>query len=280
MWPSVSRRYALAMAGPSDILDRSIDEDPWSAVESVVAPPVPPLVAAERLLDAARHAYWDHRDLARTRHFAQAAAQHALTAATAADATPPAPATDDAERPAAEPDPAAAAEALRSIAKAALHDLASFTWPGWNQDGICPDAADRAAGRAAAAAHLRLTRTLARDDLALARAHRLLGMHRLAADRSDDRARAAGSFARAEAHAEAGGHGAEAALSAGLRALADLCEPGAKSGAVDRFNAAVTRLREAEKGGAALADQLETARRRFVPAGGTWRGEVRPRPPR
>ena len=69
---------------------------------------------------------------------------------------------------------------MRSKAMALTYNLASYTWPGWNEPGLAIDAAQLATGYSAARANLRLAAELGKGDLACSRAHWIVGLHALA----------------------------------------------------------------------------------------------------
>ncbi len=64
---------------------------------------------------------------------------------------------------------------FRSTAKSIAYDVGSFTWPGWEEPGIDPTAADLAAGRDCARLNLRLALDLQKPLDRVAMAHWLLG---------------------------------------------------------------------------------------------------------
>ena len=134
--------------------------------------------------DAMRHAYWEDKDLSAAMAIAWAGISRLLALAHASA-------------------PEQAHE-LRSQAKALSHDLASFTWPGWDEPGIVITPPEARAGCAAARANRALAKELEQGELPRARAHWILGAHELAAGRPDD-ARAnfetAATLARAAAAA-------------------------------------------------------------------------------
>ncbi len=70
-------------------------------------------------------------------------------------------------------------EQLLGIAKRIAYDLASFTWPGWNEPGIAPTDADVDVGRGAALLNLDLAIKLNRPANRIRDAHWLLGAHLL-----------------------------------------------------------------------------------------------------
>ena len=70
---------------------------------------------------------------------------------------------------------------LRSAAKQLAFNLASFTWPGWNEPGINLQPLQVEAGLDAARQNLRLALEPDKGDLPLSRAYWMLGGHLLAA---------------------------------------------------------------------------------------------------
>ena len=144
--------------------------------------------------EAMRHAYWEDRDLAGAIAISFAGISRLL-----------------AEAPAAGPERALE---LRSQAKRLTYDLASYTWPGWDEPGIIVTPPEMRAGYAAARANRRprgarrpsdaLPSANLQQQLALAApdaqdqqclAFRYLaefadGSHALAVDRDDDVVRA------------------------------------------------------------------------------------------
>jgi tetratricopeptide (TPR) repeat protein len=183
--------------------------------------------------EAMRQAYWDDKDLAGSIAIAFAGISRLLAEARAAE---PGPSHD-----------------LRSRAKALTYDLASFTWPGWDEPGIVITPPEMRAGFAAARANLRMAQELQADDLALARAYWVLGAHELAAGHADE---AQGSFRQAAATAEHAGEIGEAQLATAFAALAAVA---IDAGAVAEFDGALAHLATLE-GGADLARQVTTAR--------------------
>lgn len=74
-----------------------------------------------------------------------------------------------------------AARRFRGLAKALAYDLASFTWPGWDESGIAIRTADLETGLRAAQLNLRLAEELERGPGPMANAYFILGGHALAA---------------------------------------------------------------------------------------------------
>lgn len=191
--------------------------------------------AAAAAREAMRSAYWDERDVATAMAIAYAGAGRLLSDAAAAD-------------------PAASAE-IRSDVKGLVYDLASFTWPGWDEPGISITEPEAAAGLAAARANLAMAVDLEKGDLPTARAHWMLGAHLLTAG---DHAGAVGEFGRAEQFARRAGAEAEAELAVAFRTLGALAAGDETAG--PRLEADLQRLGRAE-GGGGFVSQVETVRR-------------------
>jgi hypothetical protein len=154
------------------------------------------LVAAKTFSEAMLFSYWQAKNLPLAVAFGRAGVQFALTAAETL----------------AEPN-SELANSLRSTAKALAYNVASFTWPGWNEPGIAVTAADVALGLDAAKTNLRLANELQKGDLPLSRAHWMLGAQQLAAG---DFAAATNSFVAAETFAAAANTPTEALLARGF----------------------------------------------------------------
>jgi hypothetical protein len=214
------------------------------------------LAAAKSFADAAAHFYWKEKDLPASIMLGRAGAQYALAAA---------------ERLATS-DPALASE-LRGKAKAMTYNLASFTWPGWDEPGITITAADLAVGLDAAKANLRLGRELSRGPLPLSRAHWMLAAHWIAAAEYE---RAREQFRLAARDAATAGAEADRLLCQGFEALTgrlaltDAPDPAADAALRSRLDDVLTRLGPLENG-EMFVRQIETAGRVFPlsPAGRT-----------
>jgi hypothetical protein len=183
--------------------------------------------------EAMRHAYWEDKDLAGATAIAFAGISRLLAEARSAEPS--------------------RAYALRSGAKQLTYDLASFTWPGWDEPGIIVTPPEMRAGLAAARANLRMAEELQKGDVALSRAHWILGAHQLAAGHPDE---ASTSFAEAATAAERAGEPGEAALAQAFGALAAVAEDPSATPSLDE---ALARLSVID-GGTELAAQVTTAR--------------------
>lgn len=201
-----------------------------------------PLLAAQAFGLVMRQLYWKEKNLPATLAFGRAGVQHGLSAAARLAVTDP-----------------AQADQLRSIAKGLCYDLASFTWPGWDEPGIVLTPADIAVGLDAAKANLRLARELEKGDLPLSRAHWMLGAQLLA---SREHAAAQASFQLAALHARKAGVEAEGLLSDGFCQLTQLLagdDPAPRRQALAQISAKLKPLPDGEF----FASQITTAEKVF-----------------
>ncbi|HLJ56388.1 MAG TPA: hypothetical protein VKT77_15220 [Chthonomonadaceae bacterium] len=229
------------MSGEFDSVEalagRVAEGDVLAVVERIVAESEP-LDAARRLHGLGNHLYWKVKDLPGSVAALRAAAQHGLTAA-----------EGDPER----------RNALRSEAKGACYDIASFTWPGWDEPGIEISASDIAVGYDAARTNLRLAQELEKGDLPLSRGHWMLAGQALARLSHDEAIEHYGHGAR---FAEAAGVEAERLLCKGFASLAGLVAHPEDGGAEARVRSALSGLASLE-GGKFFADQIQAAARVF-----------------
>ena len=135
--------------------------------------------------------------------------------------------------------------------KAIAYDLASFTWPGWDEPGIVIEPDHLKTGMEAARANLDLAVRLQRSADKVGMAHWMIGAHHLAAGDLDA---ACASFLDAERLAEQASDAPGAALARGYAALASRDAPGF---------ARATRELAAMEDGEGYVEQLETAARVF-----------------
>lgn len=196
---------------------------------------------AKTFLDVMRHYYWKLKDLPAAIEFGQAGAHFALFSAIRAEAS-------DHDL----------AHQLRSAAKSLYYDLASFTWPGWDEPGIKISAGDLAIGLDAARANLRLAHELKKGDLPLSRAFWMLAGHEMCT-RDYDAARQ--SYHNAARHAHAAGSKPDELLAAGFVRLTELLEEDI-AGEDAELKAILTRL-EPLQDGSMFVQQITTARRVF-----------------
>jgi len=105
---------------------------------------------------------------------------------------------------------------LRSAAKQLAYNLASFTWPGWDEPQIELDPSQIADGLDAARLNLRLALELDKGDLALSRAYWMLAGHLLAAHAATG---AEATYRRAALYADRASEDADQLLALAFAAL-------------------------------------------------------------
>ena len=223
--------------------DKSLDllaqSDTYAVIEYLAQQP-DRLTAAKTYVELVRHCYWQQKDLPLTVMLARAGIQHGLTTAhTTASAD--------------------SAYELRSLAKTLAYDLASFTWPGWDEPGIVTDASQVAVGLDAAKLNLRLARELEKGGLPLARAYWMLGAQCVA---HQQYVQAKAHFADSAHHAQATGESAEALLAQAFAALTDVLaapdDPAPRQTLAD-----LKHQLAAQPDGEAFVSQADTALRVF-----------------
>jgi len=144
------------------------DGDTFEAIEFLNSLGKPETVA-ERYSDLVRDLYWKERAVPELVTIARAGIQYCLTKAQEIEA-------EDAEL----------AKELRSAAKTNAYNLASFTWPGWDHEGIVINQAELAAGLDAAKVNLRLARELEKGPLRVSMAYWVLGAQYMAAGKHSE----------------------------------------------------------------------------------------------
>jgi len=217
------------------------EKDCFAAVEHLMQQD-DPLASIEAFHELMRHCYWQLKDLFGAITFGRAGAQHAFASAAHLDAGQ-----------------ADLARELRHRGKGFFYDIASFTWPGWNEQGIAITASDLATGFDAARTNLRLAEQLQRGDLPMSRAHWVLGAQRLAAG---DRAAAREAFIAAAEYAEKANSRADLLLAHGYMHLVDLLI--GPDEAARRQLDEVKRDLRGQEDGEFFIEQLETAQRVFA----------------
>lgn len=148
----------------------------------------------------------------------------------------------------------------RSMAKGLAYNLASFTWPGWDEAGIQLDRGHLWIGLEAARTNPRLAEALEKGDLPLSRAYWVLGAQYMAAG---DWPHARTAFAEAVRFAHLASQEGEALLAEGFGVLVDLLETPGVASAIAHLEKIKTALHQ-EEHGAFFSAQLETAQRVFA----------------
>jgi hypothetical protein len=194
------------------------------------------LTAGTAHQQAMKSAYWEDKDLPTVVAIACAGVARVLAAAAEAEDS------DDTYE-------------LKSLAKAILYDLASFSWPGWDEQDVDISPTDASSGLGAARFNLSLALELDKGDLPVSRAHWMLGAHLLTGGHERE---AKGSFERAARFAEKAGAAAEMELSVAFSHLCDLTVGDEAASAP--LNASLSRLESLEDGHGFIAQVTTTMR--------------------
>ena len=213
-------------------------KDTYAAIE-YLSQQADPLAVANAYTTLVTQLYWDEKNLPAVIAMGRAGAQYALAAALN---------TDD-----------ETAAQLRGIAKGICYNLASFTWPGWDEPGFEITASDIAVGLDAAKANLRYAQELDKGDLPLSRAYWMIGVHYLATRNPQQ---ATPCFSQAEAYAATAQSTAETLLAQGFGQMAALLANPADEAAQQQLTRIKQDLNQLEHGADFVA-QIETAMRVF-----------------
>ena len=197
------------------------------------------LVSAVKVLNKLqRKAYWEQKNIGRCVAFGRAGVQLGLLEGRRISQTDP-----------------ELGDQLLGQAKAVSYNLASFAWPGWDEEGIDLSPSDIAMGFDAARVNQRLAIELERGPDPMGKAHWLLGAHHLPSgdlDNAREQFRLAEAFEK-EVDPDQGG-----LLQEGYLIVVDLIERPGDPDLTSRLQDVQKRLREVEEG-EFLADQLSTA---------------------
>jgi hypothetical protein len=228
------------------LLQRAIDaldhSGPAAAIELLGS--CDPLVAADAYARLQSELYWKRKNLPAMVALSQAGIEHALAAAERC--------ADTSQQ-----------QSFRQRAKRLAYNLASFTWPGWNEPGIDLAAKDLAAGLWAAELNVHLATVLQRPPADQAGALWVLGAQRLAAA---DHAGALTTFQQALSHALLASDPTLEGMLRGYESLTHLLARSDDPPLQERFEAHVAALRSLSSPDAvSYAEQLLVARDVFVP---------------
>jgi hypothetical protein len=219
------------------------EADTFTAVEFLNQQPAPAAVAGA-YNELVKRLYWQQRNISQVVAMGRAGIQYC------SDKAEEAAAAGDMEQ----------AFALRSAAKQLAYNLASYTWPGWDEPDLELEAMQVAAGLDAARQNLRLALELDKGDLPLARAYWMLGAHLLAITAY---AGAEANFRRAELYANRADAPAESMLAHAFASLAYWMLNPESEGHRLTYEKARDRLAVLQEA-AAFQAQVEGARRVFM----------------
>lgn len=211
-----------------EILKLLAERDSYAAIAALSSGE--PAAVLKRFDQVSTDLYWKHKKLQACVTIARAGVQYALMHA---------------------------ASELRDHAKTLTYNIASYTWPGWDEPGIVITPDLQAAGLDAAKANLRLCQEENLGPLAISRAYWMLAGHALAAGHRE----AARSFyIEAAENADEAEREAERLLATAFVLLVDQLDGQDVAADLDAAKAALA----GEKHGADFVQQIETAQRVFA----------------
>jgi tetratricopeptide (TPR) repeat protein len=147
------------------------------------------------------------------------------------------------------------AVALKQATARIAYNLASYTWPGWEEAGVEISINDQQVGQMAARVNLRLLKELESDDITLARAYWMNGAHHLMLGEPDD---ALACFERSLRHADWADNRGETLLAQGFMILADIQSSQERPAGEKLLADLYERLGEVP-GGEAFVEQIKAA---------------------
>jgi hypothetical protein len=200
-------------------------EDTFKAIEYLNSLGKPPKIA-KGYSDLVMDFFWKERSLADVITFARAGIHYCLTK----------PGTSG-KRSTKE------LKELKGYAKVISYNLASFTWPGWNDKDIKISSRDLEIGLDAAKINLRLARELKRGAIPMAMAYWVLGAQHLASKNYDEALKAFG-FSKKNAHK--GNDQMSELLADGYIGITEITQGRKKTSGKKEFDMAVAGLRSIE----------------------------------
>lgn len=144
------------------------EEDNFSAIE-YLNQHADHVEVMDTYMELVKYYYWEEKDLPTVVMISRAGIQEGLNIAASLEVNFP----DE-------------SQAILERTRALAYNLASFTWPGWDEPGIKIDESDLAAGFDAAKVALRIGRELGLDELRISRAKWMLAAFYLAEKEYED----------------------------------------------------------------------------------------------
>jgi len=227
------------------MIDSTIDYlhnvDTFAAVSHLVGQRDPFTVATD-FNDLIKYLYWEEKDLPSAIAMGRAGIQYGLSAATEVEQVNP-----------------EAAEEIRLKVRALAYNVASFAWPGWDEQGIAPNETNIAFGYDAAKLLIRMCQEMDAEPIKMARAWWLLGGYQLAVGK---RARAQQSYDQSAEQAAVSDARSEQLLAQAFSILAQSAQGVARMELSGQFTEVIEALSQ-EEHGAEFVEQVETASRVF-----------------
>lgn len=214
-------------------------------IPSIIADPTGDAATVTRYFDVELALYWEGRDLPAAVYVGEQGIAYCLSRAAVA------PATDR-----------VVADRLKGVAGRIAFNLASATWPGWDQPEIDISEEQRDLGFVAARLALSISEELKSSPGALANGNWMVGAHQLAAGQFSE---AAESFDKAALLARAAKDRGMELTSEGFAALADIAGRRDPDKATDRLDQARSALEREVEDPDFWTVQLDTAYRVFAP---------------
>ncbi len=199
---------------------------------------LPPAEHIPLYTELMRYAYWQQKDLPAAIEISQTGIRHGRALA---ECRP-----ED-------------AETILAQVKAIHYDLASFTWPGWDEEGIEIAKEQVRLGLDSARTNLEMAVRLKKDALPLSRAYWMLGAQQIAAG---DKTQALASFTMAEQRAAEAGVHSEELLAQGFACLTGLLDDPEDQSLQIEMAEIKTALLD-EEHGEMFVQQIEDAQRVF-----------------
>ncbi len=219
------------------ILSTMKDVDSFAAIDHLERQ-TDPLKIISLYNQLLKYYYYEERDIQAVIMMARAGAQYGLAAARTLEAQ----------------DPAAAKE-LKEGARGVIYNLASYTWPGWNEPGIEIGPGEIAQGLDAAKASIRLAQELKMPPLRLSRSHWMVGALLLASSKQPE---AREQFELAAQYAGEAVQPAEVLLSEGFKLMTIMLDSANTPKTEARYLQLKREIAEMEDGEYFIA-QLDTA---------------------
>lgn len=219
-------------------------QDVYFAFEQIEQGKDPIAVVREYMMISRRY-YSQHKDVPMMTMFARAGIQFALNAAKTAD-----------------PNDKKLATSLRAHAKSFAFNTSANNWPGWQDPGIAITKSDLANGLDLARLNLRLAKTLKANEQAQLNAHWLLGVHLMAAGKSEP---AVEQFKLARESAPPKQLLDYVGMVDGYAALARLAATPNDAELRGKLKEAIARLSRTKGEGKFFAAQIKTAAEVFAP---------------